>query len=627
MNRTVLGLWGANCYLHVPTSTILSAQAFSMSSFKSYGKVDEHEQMVLEARRKTRKRITICLSSIVLAGVVFAAVFGILGTTRDNSPQGAGDAHTVTNSVKAVCDVTLYKDSCYTSLGSAVESRKVQPQELFVLSIKVALSEVFKAVEYFSDHDHGVFKGLVKDRRTKEALKNCRDLLGLAADHLNSSLTSGEKFSLLEVFQDLETWLSAAGTILIISIVRIYRHTFKALSWQHAKWTYQQTCIEGFENEKEAIKTSVVSYLKNSTQFTSNSLAIITWINKAATTLNLRRLLSLPHQNEAPEWLHSQDRRLLLTQDLRKKADIVVAKDGSGKYKKISDALKHVPKESSNRTVIYVKRGVYYENVRVEKTKWNVMMIGDGMTSTIVSASLNFVDGTPTFSTATFSVFGRNFIARDMGFVNTAGPQKHQAVALMTSADQAVYYRCHIDAYQDTLYAHSNRQFYRECNIYGTVDFIFGNSAVVIQNCNIRPKLPIPGQQNTITAQGKIDPNMNTGISIQNCNISPFGNLSSVQTYLGRPWKNYSTTVYMKSRMESFVNPKGWLPWTGNSAPDSIFYAEFQNVGPGASTNNRVKWRGLRTITSKQASKFTIKAFLHGDKWISAAGAPFKSDL
>ena len=225
------------------------------------------------------------------------------------------------------------------------------------------------------------------------------------------------------------------------------------------------------------------------------------------------------------------------------------------------------------------------------------------------------------------AVFGRNFIARDMGFRNTAGPQKHQAVALMTSADQAVYYRCHIDAYQDTLYAHSNRQFYRECNIYGTVDFIFGNSAVVIQNCNIRPKLPMHGQQNTITAQGKTDPNMNTGISIQHCNISPFGNLSSVETYLGRPWKNYSTTLYMRSRMDGLVSPRGQLPWTGNSALDTIFYVEFHNVGPGASTKNRVKWKGLRTITSKQASKFTIKAFLQGYKWIFTPSSPFKSDL
>ncbi|KAK2439903.1 putative pectinesterase/pectinesterase inhibitor [Trifolium repens] len=214
-----------------------------------------------------------------------------------------------------------------------------------------------------------------------------------------------------------------------------------------------------------------------------------------------------------------------------------------------------------------------------------------------------------------------------MGFRNTAGPQKHQAVALMTSADQAVYYKCHIDAYQDTLYVHSNRQFYRECNIYGTVDFIFGNSAAVIQNCNIMPKLPMHGQQNTITAQGKTDPNMNTGISIQYCNIAPFGNLSTVQTYLGRPWKNYSTTVYIRSRMESFINPKGWLPWVGNSAPDTIFYAEFQNVGPGASTKNRVKWKGLKNISIKQANKFSVKDFIQGDRWIPASAAPFKANI
>ncbi|KHN41369.1 Putative pectinesterase/pectinesterase inhibitor 46, partial [Glycine soja] len=246
------------------------------------------------------------------------------------------------------------------------------------------------------------------------------------------------------------------------------------------------------------------------------------------------------------------DRKLLLTKDLRKKDHIVVAKDGSGKYKKKFDALKHVLNKSNKRTMIYVKKGVYYENVRVEKTRWNVMIIGDGMTSTIVSGSRNFGWNTNIFNSNIW-----NFIAGDMGFRNTIGPQKHQAVALMTSSDQVVYYRCHIDAYQNTLYAHSNCQFYRECNIYGTIDFIFGNFAVVIQNCNIRPKLPMHDQINTITAQEKTDPNMNTGISIQHCNISPFGNLSSVETYLGRPWKNYSTTLYMRSRMDGLVSPRG----------------------------------------------------------------------
>ncbi|KAK7314000.1 hypothetical protein VNO77_39221 [Canavalia gladiata] len=576
-----------------------------MSLLNSYGKVDEADQAMLEVRRKTRKRITIIIvSTIVLIGVVCAAVFGsVARNARDNNNNSNdGNGEFVSNSIKAICDVTLYKDACYRSLGSVVHSgHEVEPQELFLLSIEVALGEVERVVQYFSKQ--GVFDGLNVDNRTKEGFKNCKDLLGLAMDHLNSSLASVGNSSFVDALEDLKTWLSAAGT-------------------------YQQTCIDGFEGAEEALKTNVANNLKNSTEFTSNSLAIITWLNKAATTVNLRRLMTtLPYHNKQPKWLHSNDHKLLQTIDLKKKADIVVAKDGSGKYKKISDALKHVPEKSEKRIVIYVKKGIYYENVRVEKTKWNVMIIGDGMTATIVSGSLNFVDGTPTFSTATFAVFGKNFIARDMGFRNTAGPQKHQAVALMTSADQAVYYRCQIDAFQDTLYAHSNRQFYRECNIYGTVDFIFGNSAVVFQNCNILPKVPMQGQQNTITAQGKTDPNMNTGISIQNCNISPFGNLSSVQTYLGRPWKNYSTTVFMQSTLGSFINPNGWLPWVGNSAPDTIFYAEFQNVGPGASTKNRVKWKGVKTITTKQASMFTVKAFLSGDKWIQASGAPFKSSM
>ncbi|KAJ7011476.1 hypothetical protein NC653_001800 [Populus alba x Populus x berolinensis] len=112
------------------------------------------------------------------------------------------------------------------------------------------------------------------------------------------------------------------------------------------------------------------------------------------------------------------------------------------------------------------------------------------------------------------SVAGKGFFARDIKFINTAGAEMHQAVAFRSGSDMSVLFRCAFDGFQDTLYAHSNRQFYRDCDITGTVDFMFGNAAVVFQNCNIQPRQPLPNQFNTITAQEKKDPNQNTGISI-----------------------------------------------------------------------------------------------------------------
>lgn len=215
-----------------------------------------------------------------------------------------------------------------------------------------------------------------------------------------------------------------------------------------------------------------------------------------------------------------------------------------------------------------------------------------------------------------------------MGFKNTAGPQKQQAVALRSSSDQSVFYRCSFDAYQDTLYTHSNRQFYRDCQITGTVDFIFGNAAVLFQNCSIQPRQPMQKQFNTITAQSKSDPNQNTGMSIQRCQITPFDNLTA-PTYLGRPWKDYATTVIMQSYIGGFLDPLGWASWEPNVDPSrTIFYAEFQNVGPGSDIDRRVGWPGVvPNITEEQAAKFTVEPLIHGSQWLPQAGVVYAATL
>lgn len=57
------------------------------------------------------------------------------------------------------------------------------------------------------------------------------------------------------------------------------------------------------------------------------------------------------------------------------------------------------------RYVIYIKEGVYDETVVVTKEMANVTMYGDGSQKSVVTGSKNFVDGVPTFQTATFGNF------------------------------------------------------------------------------------------------------------------------------------------------------------------------------------------------------------------------------
>jgi pectinesterase len=228
---------------------------------------------------------------------------------------------------------------------------------------------------------------------------------------------------------------------------------------------------------------------------------------------------------------------------------------------------------------------------------------------------------------------GLHFIARDITFQNTAGPHKGQAVALRSASDLSVFYRCAISGYQDTLMTHAQRQFYRQCYIYGTVDFIFGNAAVVFQNCNIFARKPLDGQANMITAQGRGDPFQNTGISFHNCQIRAASDLKPVvdkyNTFLGRPWQQYSRVMVMKTFMDTLVSPLGWSPWGDTDfAQDTLYYAEYENYGPGSSTKERVKWPGYHVITNpNEASKFTVTGLLAGPRWLATTTVPFTSGL
>lgn len=223
---------------------------------------------------------------------------------------------------------------------------------------------------------------------------------------------------------------------------------------------------------------------------------------------------------------------------------------------------------------------------------------------------------------------GSGFIAKGLTILNTAGPGKGQAVALRVGGDLSVVYQCGIQAYQDTLYVHSGRQFYSHDDIAGTVDFVFGNAAAVLQSCDIQARRPIPGQEDTVTAQGRTDPNQNTGISIHRCRITGALDLGATPVYLGRPWRRYSRTVVMETFLDRSVSPAGWLEWSGGFALSTLYYGEYGNTGPGAGTSRRVTWTGVHSsLSTSDATRFTVAEFIMGDAWLGGTGVSYISGL
>ncbi|KAL2229730.1 UNVERIFIED_CONTAM: putative pectinesterase/pectinesterase inhibitor 28 [Sesamum indicum] len=209
----------------------------------------------------------------------------------------------------------------------------------------------------------------------------------------------------------------------------------------------------------------------------------------------------------------------------------------------------------------------------------------------------------------------------------------HQAVALRASGDKSIFFNCQIDGYQDTVFAHNHRQFFRDCTISGTIDFIFGNARAVFQNCTLLVRKPLENQKAClVTAEGRTTINETSAIVLQNCRILPAPeypvNDPTYKTYLGRPWKPYSRTVIMDSHLDSLVDPEGWAPWNVTSAHlDTCWYAELNNKGPGADLSRRVAWPGIKKITVNEADDFTPGQFMVGDSWIAGKGIPYDSGL
>jgi len=288
---------------------------------------------------------------------------------------------------------------------------------------------------------------------------------------------------------------------------------------------------------------------------------------------------------------------------------ITVATDGSGDFRTVQKAIAAVPDNSDRRTTIHIEPGTYYGQIVVPETKHNVTFEGEAAATTILSYALDKHDPIPPGVSRYFEgtgtvVIGDGFRARHITFRNTAGDHG-QAMALRVQGDRARFESCRLIGWQDTLLAHSNRQYYKDCYIEGRVDFIYGGATAVFDGCEIRSK---NGGYITAASTAEDQP---YGFVFMDCRLT---STDGIATYLGRPWRPHAAVTFINCDMASHIRPEGWHNWASPAKEKTARYREYNNTGPGATPAQRVTWADQ--LSQAEAAKITINKILSGeDNW------------
>ena len=297
--------------------------------------------------------------------------------------------------------------------------------------------------------------------------------------------------------------------------------------------------------------------------------------------------------------------------NVKNKADLIVSQDGTGNAKTVSEAIAKVPENNKKRFVIFIKAGIYKEQIRIPANKPYISFIGEKAETTKLTFNLTNKDVGSTSASYSFYVGGHDFHAENLTFENSFG-QGSQAVAVLSEADRLVFKNCRFLGWQDTLYAKNGRQYFENCYIEGAVDFIFGQATAVFENCVIHSK-----GDGYIAAPMRFADTETSGFVFINCKLTAENIEKGV--YLGRPWRDFGRTVFLETEMGAHIRAEGWNNWLPEREK-TAYFAEFNSKGAGAKPTERVKWS--HQLTKDEAKQFETENFLKGkDDW-----NPKKSD-
>lgn len=296
-----------------------------------------------------------------------------------------------------------------------------------------------------------------------------------------------------------------------------------------------------------------------------------------------------------------------ITNQVARHYNFVVSKDGKGDFTTVQAAIDAVPDFSKVTTSILIRSGVYFEKVIIPMSKRNLAIYGeDGATITCDHAAPQpNALGNPygTSGSSSVYIFADDFYCENVTFANTAGMTAGQAVAVLTTGDKMFFRNCRFLGFQDTLYTYGlGRQYYEDCYIEGSVDFIFGPATALFNRCEIRNKR----SGGYITAPNTPEDKA-YGFVFTDCRLTADPGVE--KCWLARPWRDYGKTVYVRCYIGSQIRPEGWHNWGKPEREKTALFAEINCTGPGSDTSARAFGKVL-----KDASEYTLEKVLGG--WI-----------
>jgi len=305
----------------------------------------------------------------------------------------------------------------------------------------------------------------------------------------------------------------------------------------------------------------------------------------------------------------------------------LVVTDGASRvgeeYPSIQAAVDAAP--SSGATIL-LGPGEYREKIFIDKP--GLKLVGAGRDRTLIrwddAAKKPFAGGglTGTFRSYTLYAGGADFHASDLTIANGAGRGSGvgQAIAAYVDADRARFSRCAFLGRQDTLFLGplppspripgsfvgpgefrpriQGRHLFEDCLVEGDVDFIFGSAAALFRHCEVRSLALPPGEAGYVTAASTPE-GAEHGFYFLDCELS--GDASPASVYLGRPWRPFARTAFLRCRLGDHIAPAGWSDWADTTDRASVRYVEGCNDGSGQHPGERVPWARILDEAATEA--------------------------